>query len=248
MPLRPDAMTIQSFLDSCHFHSPKPMPNGRISSWLDVPVDIAVLVLAQAWQLDALAPRLASINSTFHRASKETALLLQGVDVCPPRLKVTVPDGESIDPKDGAHIVTFTEELAMWGVGFENYRPFNVRLPATNPHGMLCSFDEDTARNLLDVGNVRDFLCNIVIDSFFRTFMMDIFQAKQVIANGGSPPAQVFLPCFLSGFLKGEDMPTVDTQNALGIALRHAKEIYVPYHFGETFKRANHWVLGFIGP
>ena len=104
MPLRPDAMTIQSFLDSCHFHSPKPMPNGRISSWLDVPVDIAVLVLAQAWQLDALAPRLASINSTFHRASKETALLLQGVDVCPPRLKVTVPDGESIDPKDGAQV------------------------------------------------------------------------------------------------------------------------------------------------
>ena len=129
------AAAVEWLLGECgsspHARDPPAAKQARDDgSWsCDLPFDLAVVICMDLWTRDAKAPRLAAVNSTFMHASTQAAINMRGVDVMPARQEVTEPDGQSIDPEDGANIVTFTEHLASWGVRLEHYTPFNIIAP-----------------------------------------------------------------------------------------------------------------------
>ena len=127
------AAAVEWFIRACGSSPPARDPPAakmaRDKGCFDLPFDVVVVICMEAWRSDARAPRLAAVNITFRLANSQAALNLRGVDVKVARSNVTEPDGDSIDPEDGAQIATFTEELASWGVRIEHYTNINVIAP-----------------------------------------------------------------------------------------------------------------------
>ena len=130
------AAAVEWFIRACGSSPPRAPARdppaakmARDKGCFDLPFDVAVVICMEAWRSDARAPRLAAVNITFRLANSQAALNLRGVDVKVARSNVTEPDGDSIDPEDGAQIATFTEELASWGVRIEHYTNINVIAP-----------------------------------------------------------------------------------------------------------------------
>ena len=133
----------------------------------------------------------------------------------PPRADVTVPPCSSIDPRAGVDVAKFREEYCAWGMALAHYAEFRVTMPCALRvrglgGGLVAPFTKSDMANLLDLGTYSGQLNNLVIDSFMRSIMPDVFDAARQIRAGKNPPAAVFMPCTFSAKYKDGLRNTVE--------------------------------------
>ena len=257
-----DAAAVEWFLAE----SPRPAPALRLrppavvstaSVAATMPIEMLELIIKHAWLSDASAPRLAAVDHSYNMANERAAFALEGADVFPPRADVTCPPRRSIDPTSGEAVVAFREQWSAWGLALQSYAEFKVLVPKAREHvdpppfpdgrptGLVLPFGKRDMTNLLDLGSYSGQLNNIMIDAFLSTKMTDVFTATCIIMSGGEPPEEVYIPCAFSAYYNDGLRNTVQpfVLDAMALALKHAKQVFQPYHFGETAGHENHWVL-----
>ena len=150
---------------------------------------------------------------------------------------MTVPPCSSIDPRAGVDVAKFREEYCAWGMALAHYAEFRVTMPcALRVRGLggglvRAPFTKSDMANLLDLGTYSGQLNNLVIDSFMRSIMPDVFDAARQIRAGKNPPAAVFMPCTFSAKYKDGLRNTVEgyVLDEIALGVEHATQVFQPF-------------------
>lgn len=236
---------MQSALDyfMAHCVAQTPQPKKLRSA---VPVDgdrldfdTLSILIASAWRVDAHAPRLAAVASSWALASKEAAKLVRCEDIPVPRKLVTQHPSQPMEPT-----LTINEEAAItnWGAlpdldQFISFRVLAVGVRSGHLTNIPMRIERDDIQSTLCGGYLNSF----IINSFMASIMPDLVLAAEA-AIRGEETCDFYIPTTFTQFLGAQYDLFQPIKRSLAQAMGSADCVHVPLHFTDTETRCQHWV------